>query len=56
MKKDIGKIKPKNLEELGEGIEELWGLISLEYVQNLIDSMPKRCKEVIKMNGERIIY
>ena len=51
-----GKMKSKNLEELEDSIEELWGLISLEYVQSLIDSMPKRCKEVIKMNGERILY
>ena len=42
-------MKPKNL-------EELWGLISLEIVPNLINSMPRRCEDVIEMNGERIVY
>jgi len=48
MKKEIGKLRPKNRDELEECLIELWESISLETIRNLILSMPKRCDKVIE--------
>lgn len=52
---DVDKIikekKIKNLIELYEYTQEAWSSISKERCQRLIESMPRRCAEVIKNRG-----
>ena len=40
-----------SMKDLGEVIEDVWNYISIEKVNKLIDSMPRRIKEVIKAKG-----
>lgn len=56
MKKEIGKMKPKNLEELETCLIELWESIPLETIRSLVESMGRRCIKVIEKSGERISY
>ena len=42
-----------SMKVLGEVIEDVWNYISIEKVNKLIDSMPRRIKEVIKAKGDR---
>ena len=40
--------KPKNEDELFEILKSGWQSLSLEYLHMLVESMPSRCKAVIK--------
>ena len=40
--------KPTNEEELFEVLKRGWESLSIEYLHGLIESMPRRCKAVIK--------
>lgn len=51
VKKSVANYKPKNLNELYSIIQTAWNNIPVEKCQKLVDSMPKRCAEVIKNNG-----
>lgn len=42
---------PRGMNELWERIQEQWNKISKEECRNVINSMPKRCKDVIKAKG-----
>ena len=42
---------PKGVHELWERVEEEWNGILAETCQNLIESMPRRIKAVIKAKG-----
>jgi len=48
--------KPKNLNELERFIGEEWDKIPNSLLVSLVESMPRRCDEIIKKNGERISY
>jgi transposase len=56
VKRNVEKRKPRNLDDLEEFMIEEWDLISDEIINNLVNSMRKRCEEVIKVNGERIKF
>jgi hypothetical protein len=47
---------PTGVWELQERVEVEWGNISAEDCQNLIESMPRRLKEVIKAMGGHTKY
>ena len=48
--------KPKNREELWKYAQEEWDKIPQSYCAKLVDSMPKRCQEVIAAKGHGIDY
>jgi len=56
LKRNVEKRKPRNLEDLERYMVEEWEQIPDFVLQNLIDSMPTRCEEVIRLQGERINY
>ena len=56
VKRNVELRRPKNLSELEHFLGEEWAKIPNSLLINLIDSMPRRCKEVIEKNGERISY
>ena len=43
--------KPKNENELFEILKSGWNEITDEYLHKLVESMPSRCKAVIKSKG-----
>ena len=43
--------KPKNEDERFEILKNGWQTIPLEYLHRVIESMPSRCKAVIKSKG-----
>jgi len=46
------KLKGKHtLKQLLFQIQKIWRFLPTEYTQNLVDSMPKRCKAIID-NGD----
>ena len=47
---------PKNCEELKQFMEEEWQNISVATLNNLVDSMKRRCELIIERNGERVLY
>ncbi|CAK9834280.1 Transposable element Tcb2 transposase [Anthophora retusa] len=51
IKKTVQGYKPKHLNELYSTIETAWSNITVDQCKKLIDSMPRRCTEVIRNNG-----
>ena len=51
VKKLVHPKTSKNLEELFDGIQEAWNSIPEARCRDLIESMPRRCAEVIKSTG-----
>ena len=49
--KHIQAVKPKNLRELWDETQNAWYSISKERCQGLVESLPRRCAEVIKNKG-----
>ena len=47
---------PSGMLELEEGVEAEWNKIPAEVCQNLIGSMPRRIKAVLKPKGDYIKY
>ena len=43
--------KPKNEDELFKDLKRGWESLSLKYLHSLIESMPRRCKAVLKVKG-----
>jgi hypothetical protein len=56
VEKEIKKVKPKNLDDLYAVIEQAWNKIPMERCIRLIESMPRRCAEVIKKKGMNTKY
>lgn len=48
--------KPKNLDELWEGLQTQWNNIPQEKIDRLIESMPERMNKVIKAHGWNTKY
>ncbi len=44
-------VQPTNLQQLCDAIMTIWTKISEEYFQNLVESMPRRIKAVLKAKG-----
>jgi hypothetical protein len=47
---------PKGVYELWERVEVEWNEVAAETCQNLIESMPRRIKAVIRANGGHTKY
>ena len=56
VKRNVEKCRPKNLSELESFLGEKWDNIPNSLLISLVDSMSRRCNEVIEKNGERISY
>ena len=58
LKKKLGtyETQPKGIEDLWDGVQEVWAAITPDVVDNLIDSMPRRVAAVIEANGGSIDY
>jgi transposase len=56
LKNKVSKVKVNTKEEFIKCIENKWNEISQETINNIIDSMPKRIKEVINNEGDSINY
>ena len=48
--------EPKNEEELFEILKEAWESIPPHILENLVESMPRRCQDVINSKGYPIKY
>ncbi len=47
----IMDVQPTNLQQLRDAIMSIWGKISEECFQHLVESMPRRIKAVLKAKG-----
>ncbi len=47
----IMDVQPTNLQQLHDAIMSIWTKISKECFQNLVESMPRRIKAVLKEKG-----
>ncbi|CAK9809256.1 Transposable element Tcb1 transposase [Anthophora quadrimaculata] len=56
VKNEIEVKKPSNLNDLYNVIEETWKKIPIDRCIHLINSMPRRCSEVIKNKGGATRY
>lgn len=56
VKRDIAKENFTNLDNLYEGIKKSLYSIPVEKCINIIQTMPKRCEEVLKNNGFPLIF
>lgn len=56
VKKSVNPLKSKNKEELWSKIQEAWYAIPVSTCRNLVESMPRRVREVIRNNGYTTKY
>ena len=58
LKYELGKttMKARNKDELIKMVIKIWNGISQEYIKNLYESMPKRCKQCIIKKGNFTKY
>ena len=56
LKNAVFDAKPKNAEDLWSVVQSAWAAISVSRCQMLVDSMPNRCKAVVKNNGYTTKY
>jgi len=56
MDAELNKYKIKDLPSLKRHLKKVWEDVSLEKVRNSVDSMPRRLKQCISLNGERTNY
>uniref|UniRef100_A0A3B3Q9U8 Tc1-like transposase DDE domain-containing protein n=1 Tax=Paramormyrops kingsleyae TaxID=1676925 RepID=A0A3B3Q9U8_9TELE len=56
LKNSVFDAKPKNAEDLWNVVQSAWAAISVCRCQMLVDSMPHRCKAVIRNNGYTTKY
>ena len=49
--KELGKLKPTNLSQLQDMIEDLWLCITSSQCQELVGSMPHRIETCIRSRG-----
>lgn len=47
---------PETLEGLAEALREIWNAIDQEQIRRLIQSMPRRCAEVLRVRGGNTRY
>ena len=48
--------KYANVPELWDALRQLWASVPIDYIQGLIDSMPRRVNAVLKTKGGTIDY
>ena len=52
LKVEVGKRKPKNINELKKCVEEKWNNIDVDVCKKLVKSMNSRCNELLRVKGE----
>jgi len=55
-KRRVERRNARNVEEFKQHIQEEWVATDKEFVNKLVDSMPKRCKAVVQANGHMTKY
>uniref|UniRef100_A0A336MYQ3 CSON007742 protein n=1 Tax=Culicoides sonorensis TaxID=179676 RepID=A0A336MYQ3_CULSO len=56
VKAGVADRKPSNAKQLWEVVQEVWYNIPVETCRKLIDSMPRRCADVLKKKGHATKY
>ena len=57
LKKKVSLRRPTNTKDLQDAVQSVWCLdITMALCKNLVDSMPKRIKQVLKNNGRSTKY
>jgi transposase len=56
LKRNVEKRRPQNSEDLKRLMVEEWERIPDFVLKKLIESMPARCNEIIRLQGKRINY
>ena len=56
MKKQVGKKRPKKIQELENIVKEVWNGLFLDYLKSLLKSMPDRIQKCIDAKGEMTGY
>lgn len=56
IKKGVAQIQPTSNEALWNAVKQIWNEIPVERCQNLVNSMPKRCAEVVANKGNATKY
>ena len=49
-------VRPKNLDEMWVALQEEWGKIDINFINNLVNSMPRCVQAVIKAKGSSTKY
>jgi len=50
------EVQPKTLDELWVAIQEEWGKITVDFINKLVDGMPKHVEAVLKAKGGSTKY
>lgn len=53
---ELEKKRVTTVEAMKEALQEIWDGITPDFLQNYIESMPKRCQDVLEANGGSINY
>lgn len=56
VKKVVATAKPKNKDQLWEAIQSAWKAIPITRCKRLVESLPRRCREVLKNKGYATKY
>ena len=54
LKVEVGKRKPKNINEFKKCVEEKWNKIDVDVCKNLVKSMNSRCNELFRVKDGHI--
>jgi transposase len=54
MKKNVHNRFTKTIQELEDAVIEEWKALPIDFLRNVVHSMPERIQKVIKSNGQRI--
>ena len=47
----VYKLNPRNFQELWTAVQTAWGALLQDHLKTLFESMPRRCKAIIKAKG-----
>ena len=56
LKREVDRKKPNNLEELWDFVGKEWDNLKIDFLKNLVHSMPNRLEEVIRAEGYSTNY
>jgi RNA:NAD 2'-phosphotransferase (TPT1/KptA family) len=53
---DHGRKRYDSLDDLKKAIQKAWDALSMEYIESVINSLPKGLKQCIDAKGDKINY
>lgn len=56
LSREVGKLNPKSVEEYWSALDETWRSMDPSLFRNLVDSMPRRLRAVVRANGGNTEY